>query len=333
MNERGEVKVLDFGLAKRMLQESADSLGTTAAEQQTQEGHVLGTPRYMSPEQAVGKAVDHRSDLFSLGSVIYFLLTGRPPFAGANLGEVLDNVVHKQPEAIARFNYDVPPELERITLKLLAKQVDRRYQSARDLLVDLKNLLRDLDHAGTPHSTVAAPPSPKEIAQSDIVITYANLDDQPVMSGRQGWVSQLEQNLQLRVAQLSGKQVAVVKQPDASDSAEIEAAVLQQMPQAKTVVSVLSPPFARSNGCHRIVESFWKSATDPDSFEVGNRSRLLNVIKTPVDADELPPDLRTLYTGLVPYEFFERDPHIGPVAGIRRGVWEHRAATLPRAGV
>ncbi len=209
LNERGEVKVLDFGLAKRMLQESAESLGTTTAEQQTQEGHVLGTPRYMSPEQAVGKAVDHRSDLFSLGSVIYFLLTGRPPFAGANLGEVLNNVVHKQPEAIARFHYDVPPELERITLKLLAKPVDRRYQSARDLLVDLKNLLRDLDQAGAPHSTVAAPPSPKEIAQSDIVITYANLDDQPVSSGRQGWVSHLEQNLQLRVAQLSGKQVAV----------------------------------------------------------------------------------------------------------------------------
>ncbi len=120
-----------------------DPLGTTADVQQTQAGQVLGTPRYMSPEQAVGKAVDHRSDLFSLGSVIYHMLTGRTPFAGANLGEVLDNVVHKQPDAIARFNYDVPPELERITLKLLAKQVDRRYQSARDLLVDLKNLQRE----------------------------------------------------------------------------------------------------------------------------------------------------------------------------------------------
>ena len=121
INERGEVKVLDFGLAKRMLQESTESLGTTAGAQRTQEGQVLGTPRYMSPEQAVGKAVDHRSDLFSLGSVIYHLLTGRAPFAGANLGEVLDNVAHKQPEAIARFNYGVPSELERITLKLLAK--------------------------------------------------------------------------------------------------------------------------------------------------------------------------------------------------------------------
>jgi serine/threonine protein kinase len=312
INERGVVKVLDFGLAKRMLRESIDGLETTAPDQQTQEGHVLGTPRYMSPEQALGKPVDHRSDLFSLGSVIYHLLTGRAAFAGASMGEILDHVVHKHPEAIARFNYDVPPELERITLKLLAKQVDRRYQSARDLLVDLKNLQYDSVHAGPPHSmTSAVPASPKEIAQSDIVITYANLDDQPVISGHQGWVSQLEQNLQLRVAQLSGKQVAVVKQPDVSDSTEIESAVLEQMPLAKTVVSVLSPPFARSNGCHRMVDTFCKSARASGRFEVANRSRLLSVVKTPVDVDEIPPESRALYTSLVPYEFFERDPVSG----------------------
>src|SRR5262249_9554840 len=145
LNARGQVKVLDFGLAKRMLQAATDPLGTTGDVPLTQHGQVLGTPLYMSPEQAIGKTLDHRSDLFSLGSVIYHLLTGRPPFAGGNLGEVLDNVVHRQPDAIARFNYDVPSELERITLKLLAKQADRRYQSARDLLVDLKNLSRELN--------------------------------------------------------------------------------------------------------------------------------------------------------------------------------------------
>lgn len=337
LNERGQVKVLDFGLAKRMLQETTEAVGKTIDMQHTQDGQVLGTPRYMSPEQAIGKTVDHRSDLFSLGSVIYHLLTGRTPFVGANLGEVLDQVIHRQPDAIARFNYDVPPELERITLKLMAKNVERRYQSARDLLVDLKNLQRHIDvtelraqtadapersgsrwDRGTAsaatfggHSTPTALSNPREIAHSDVVITYANLDDQPVVSGRQGWVSQLHQNLQVRVAQLSGKQVAVVMQPDPSDSAEIETAVLQQMPQAKTVVSVLSPPFARSNGCHRIVDTFWKSARDKGRFEIGNRSRLLNVIKTPVDAEEIPPEIRSLYTGLVPYEFFERDAASG----------------------
>lgn len=335
LNDRGHVKVLDFGLAKRMPQEATDDLAITAALQQTQSGQVLGTPSYMSPEQALGKDVDHRSDLFSLGAVVYYLLTGRAPFPGTNLGEVLNSVLHRQPDAIARFNYAVPPELERITLKLLAKDVSRRYQSARDLLVDLKNLEREIEVDGRREPTAGfagpsgawdqrsvataeygkpAQPSlsnPKEISRSDVVITYANLDDQPIRSGRPGWVSQLHHNLQLRVAQLSGREVAVVKQPDPSNSAEMETAVLAQMPHAKTVVSILSPPFARSDGCHRMVETFCKSVGEGTQLKAGDRSRLLSVIKTPVDAGDLPPAIRSLYTGLVPYEFFERDPQSG----------------------
>ena len=73
----------------------------------------------MSPEQAVGKEVDHRSDLFSLGVVLYELVTGRPPFPGSNVGEIIDRILRAQPEALARFNYEVPPELERIIRKCL----------------------------------------------------------------------------------------------------------------------------------------------------------------------------------------------------------------------
>lgn len=331
LNERGQIKVLDFGLAKRLGRVNMDNVDTTQEIEQTQRGQVLGTPSYMSPEQAVGKEVDHRSDLFSLGGVIYFLLTGRRPFSGDSIGEVLDSVVHRPPDAIARFNYEVPPELERITLKLLAKELDRRYQSAHDLLVDLKSLQRELespslsrqsdmgwkaqDVSGTAlyaaGNTQVDHFDPKEIAKSDVVITYANLDDQPLAAGSQGWVSNLHHNLQLRVAQLSGKQVAVVKQPDPSDSAEIEAEVLKEMPLAKTVVSVLSPPFLQSAGCRRIVETFCESAKQEGHLEVDERSRLLNVIKTPVEEDDLPPEVSSLFTGLVPYEFFERDPVSG----------------------
>jgi len=337
LNERGQVKVLDFGLAKRMPQAATDSDGLTSDLGLTQDGIVLGTPAFMSPEQAVGKTVDHRSDLFSLGAVLYCLLTGRPPFLGGSIGEILNNVMHRQPKAIAQFNYDVPPELERITLKLLAKDVDRRYQSARDLLVDLKNLRRDLTNAvdreqgqetpfqsrlGRDHSSMvtsafpgpscATPPvDPKELAQSDVVITYADLDDQPVMASHQGWISQLHQNLQVRVAQLSGMQVAVVKQPGAATSTERDAEILKQVPHAKTVISVLSPPFIRSNGCHRIVEAFWKKASESGLLQVNNRSRLLSIVKTPVDHKDLPPEIRSLYAGLVPYEFFERDRDTG----------------------
>jgi serine/threonine protein kinase len=336
LNERGQVKVLDFGLAKR-LTIGTDSLDVTQDVQQTQPGLVVGTPSYMSPEQALGKELDHRTDLFSVGIVLYELATGQKPFTGSHFGEIVNNIVHAHPPALARLNYDIPPELERITLKCLHKQPDRRYQSARELMVDLKNLRHELDtgpdqgstrgwpgpysegwdRRGSTTSAYNAPAAtaedsdPKILAQSDVVITYANLDDQPLMLGRPGWISQLHQNLQVRVSQLSGKQVAVVKHSDRSASTEIEAEVLKQIPNAKTVVSVLSPPFAHSNVCRRIVESFWKGAKDSGQFEVENRSRLVNVIKTPVDADELPPELRALYTGLVPYEFFERDPQTG----------------------
>jgi hypothetical protein len=164
------------------------------------------------------------------------------------------------------------------------------------------------DGAGT---AASAAPQPIDFGRSDVVITYAGLDDQPLTTGRPGWISQLHQNLQVRVAQLSGRQVAVVKQSDRPVSAGVDADVLRQIPRAKTVVSVLSPPFAHSNECHRIVESFWKSVTETGRADVDQRSRLLNVIKTPVDADELPTGLRAVYADLVPYEFFERDSQSG----------------------
>src|SRR5437764_952072 len=120
LNQRGQVKVLDFGLAKRM-PAGTQTNDTTQDLQQTQQGQLLGTPSYMSPEQALGKDLDHRTDLFSLGVVLYELMTGQRPFAGASFTEIVNNIVHSQPAAIARFNYNVPPELERITLKCLQK--------------------------------------------------------------------------------------------------------------------------------------------------------------------------------------------------------------------
>jgi eukaryotic-like serine/threonine-protein kinase len=145
LTTRGQVKVLDFGLAKITQHEvkaAASDLGTAVS---TETGVVMGTVQYMSPEQVLGRDVDHRTDIFSLGVILYEMATGRLPFVGTSSSETTDRILHGQPDAIARFNYSVPAELERIVRKCLEKDRERRYQSARDLLIDLKNLKRDMN--------------------------------------------------------------------------------------------------------------------------------------------------------------------------------------------
>lgn len=142
---KGQVKLLDFGLARidKMTASSEDSQTETVSK--TKSGIVVGTVAYMSPEQALGKGVDHRSDIFSTGIVLYEMATGQPPFSGQNPMETIDKIVHHQPESIVRRNYGVPQELERIIRKCMEKSAESRYQSSSEILVDLKNLKRDLD--------------------------------------------------------------------------------------------------------------------------------------------------------------------------------------------
>ena len=139
LTPRGHVKVLDFGLAKRERSKRASE----DTQLLTSAGMVMGTVEYMSPEQVLGRDVDHRSDIFSLGVVLYEMAAGRLPFNGANATETMARILQAQPDAIARFNYEVPEEFERTVRKCLEKDRERRYQSARELMVDLKNLERD----------------------------------------------------------------------------------------------------------------------------------------------------------------------------------------------
>ncbi len=157
INGRGEVKVLDFGLAKFT---DSELDGDIETQWKSQSGMVLGTAPYMSPEQALGKSADVRSDIFSVGSVLYELVTQRPAFAGSTVAETVYQVVNRQPESMARFNYDLPVELERVIRKCLEKDPARRYQAAGELLVDLRNLERDRQVAEHPHqqTALALPP-------------------------------------------------------------------------------------------------------------------------------------------------------------------------------
>jgi eukaryotic-like serine/threonine-protein kinase len=145
----GLVKVLDFGLAKLIEAQtpSADSGARTIARANTDPGTVMGTAAYMSPEQARGQTVDARSDIFSLGVVIYEMIAGRPPFEGETASHVIVSILEKEPAPLTLSSPDAPSELERIVTKALAKDKDERYQTVKDLLIDLKRLKqrRDVD--------------------------------------------------------------------------------------------------------------------------------------------------------------------------------------------
>jgi serine/threonine protein kinase len=145
LTHRGNVKVLDFGVAKLARNDEGILSGDWSVEPVTAVGSIVGSAPYMSPEQIVGGDVDSRSDVFSLGVVIYEMATGQRPFSGSTPAEMMDHIVHAAPEPMMRLNPDLPSELERITLKCLDKRTDDRYQSARELLTDLWPLKRQLD--------------------------------------------------------------------------------------------------------------------------------------------------------------------------------------------
>ena len=145
LTHRGHVKVLDFGVAKVNRSEEVGPNGDWTVEPVTAVGSVVGSGPYMSPEQIVGGDVDPRSDVFSLGVVIYQMATGQLPFSGSTRAELMDHILHAAPEPMMQLNPALPSELERVTLKCLDKRPDDRYQSARELLTDLWPLKRQLD--------------------------------------------------------------------------------------------------------------------------------------------------------------------------------------------
>lgn len=153
----GFAKVLDFGLAKLVEPQTASSDPTatvaTLLMEQTKPGIVMGTPGYMSPEQAQAKEVDSRTDIFAFGCMLYELVAGRRPFEGTSFPEVMHKIVYEPAPPVTDFYPQCPAELQRIIRKCLNKDPEKRYQSVKDIAIDLRELN---EIAGIPHATTTA---------------------------------------------------------------------------------------------------------------------------------------------------------------------------------
>jgi len=155
----GYVKVLDFGLAKLTVQEATDVTIPAGARVKTETGVVMGTSSYMSPEQARGLAVDARTDIWSLGVVIYEMVTGEAPFKGETTSDVIVSILDREPQPLAYSRPAVPIELQEIVSKTLSKSREERYQTIEELAGKLKRLKRELEYAA--RNETAGEPAPR----------------------------------------------------------------------------------------------------------------------------------------------------------------------------
>jgi serine/threonine protein kinase len=270
VNASGVAKVLDFGLAKLRPSEALNDSDTRTIVNASEPGTVLGTVGYMSPEQAQGLTVDARSDVFSFGCVLYEIATGQRAFDGDSAIDTLHKILHGEPAPLREIRADLPPELARIVRKALAKDPDERYQSVKEVAIDLRDLARELDSNPSVSGFTSAPPAPTRrkprLSFMVIAIGIAGIVAMTYTLARwwRGHASaHAAQPLEINRLTASGKVIHAVISPDAKLTAYVESNQGEQTLIAREMASgqtlTLVPPRQTS---------YWGIAFSPDSSTV-----------------------------------------------------------------
>jgi serine/threonine protein kinase len=312
LGDADRLKVLDFGLATFVLtpaqkRESSSEVNTRTAL--TGEGMVVGTLPYMSPEQIEGKPVEPRSDLFSLGIVLYEMAAGRRPFHGDTNPALMSSILKDIPPPVSALNPSLPADLSRVIGRCLEKDPSRRYGTAREVYAALDALPRQpvsLPASGAAMPAAGATPAKGSFAH-DLYISYAQLDNEAQLAGQEGWVSAFHRSLEVRVGQLLGKKPVIWRNlklhgEDAPDERQAE-----HIPKSALLITLLSPRYVKSEWCQKELESFLEASRRTGGPKWGNHYRVFKVVKTPTPVASHPPEIQPLPG----YEFFTVDPQSG----------------------
>jgi len=301
VGEDGRVKILDFGLAIVVRDQAGGENSSLQTQTRlTQSGVITGTVPYMSPEQVEAKPVDARSDIFSLGVMLYEMATGRRPFEGDSAAAIISSILRDTAPPVRDLNPGLSVGVAQLIGRCIEKHPDRRVASTRQLRDELQAARSGASPA------VFAPTSDPSLPH-DIFISYAQLDNEAQIAGQDGWVSTLHRALEVRVGQLLGKRPMIWRDPRPRDEEQIDEQRVANLPESSLLITVLSPRYLKSEWCHRELKEFLDSAQRTGGVTVDDRLRVLKVVKTPTPVERHPPEIQPLPA----YEFFTLDPDSG----------------------
>ena len=298
VTELGEIKILDFGLAK-----------LASKSRLTQAGTMLGTMAYMSPEQFQNKPVDHRTDIWSLGVTIHEMLTGQLPFEGFYAEAMMYAVLNEEPQPLQSFRPELSSNLQVIIDRALQKKPAERYQAVREMLADLNGLS---DASLTEAAPVVLTNRSTKINylpdyEKDVFLSYSHIDDKALTEGQRGWISNFHQALEVRLEQLLGGEANIWRDDHLARKAAADGPSETPFPKAAILLSVVSPQYVKSPRCVQQVKDFYSIAEEDTGVWLGDKARIFKAVKTHVPSEAQPVELQSIPN----YEFFRFDPVTG----------------------